>query len=277
MLSRFVWPDQATIWRLYVVERHTLLELATLLGCSATTTSRRLRQFGIPARSRGPMPLREASDFVWSTPMAYAIGLIATDGNLARDGRHISVVSKDLDQLETLRRCLGLRVSISEFQSKRGRLARRVQWSDRAFYKVLLTIGLTPNKSLTLGRVAIPDEYFPGFFRGCLDGDGSVLVYIDRYHSGKNERYVYRRLYVSLASASRTFVDWIQLTVQRLTSLHGVIEIQRRTGRRPVWLLRYAKRESRALLRWMYYAPDLPSLARKRAKAEPFLQTDTLE
>lgn len=272
MLSRLVWLDHATLWRLYVVERHTLLELGALLGCSATTTSRRLRQFGIPARSRGAIPRGEASDFVWSPPIAYAIGLIATDGNLSGDGRHISVVSKDLDQLETLRRCLGLRASICEFKSRSGRLARRIQWSDRAFYKALLTIGLTPNKSLTLGGLAIPDAYFPDFFRGCIDGDGSVLVYIDRYHTAKNERYVYTRLYVSLTSASRTFIDWMQLTVQRLTSLHGVIETQYKTGRRPIWLLRYAKRESRALLRWMYYSPDLPSLARKRVKAEPFLQ-----
>lgn len=105
-------------------------------------------------------------------------------------------------------------------------------------------MGLTPNKSLTLGRLAIPDEYFPDFFRGCIDGDGSVLVDVDRHHTAKNERYVYSRLYVSLVSASRTFVDWIQSTVQRLTSLHGVIETQQRTGRRPIWLLRYAKRET---------------------------------
>jgi len=36
-------------------------------------------------------------------------------------------------------------------------------------------------------------------------------------------------------------------------------------------LLRYAARESLDLLHWMYYAPDVPSLARKRAKAEPFM------
>ena len=38
-----------------------------------------------------------------------------------------------------------------------------------------------------------------------------------------------------------------------------------------IWLLRYAKRESLDRLHWMYYAPDVPSLARKRAKAEPFM------
>ena len=87
----------------------------------------------------------------------------------------------------------------------------------------------------------------------------------------KNERYVYTRLHVSLASASRLFVRWVQANVQKLTGLHGAIEVQHRKERHPVWLLRYAKRESVELLRWMYDGPDLPALARKRAKAEPVM------
>ena len=35
---------------------------------------------------------------------------------------------------------------------------------------------MTPEKSLTLGPLAIPDEYFPDFFRGCIDGDGSIFA-----------------------------------------------------------------------------------------------------
>ena len=62
---------------------------------------------------------------------------------------------------------------------------------------------------------------------------------------------MYARLYVSLASASQSFVCWVQENVQKLTRLHGVIEVQRRKER--------------------HYSPDLPALARKRAKAEPFM------
>ena len=271
MPPRGIRPEQVPLRHLYVDERLAMREIAARLGCGPTTIARCLRRFGIEARPRGPAPLRDGRGMSWSSAVAYAIGLIATDGNLSRDGRHISVVSKDLDQLEALRRCLGLRVAISEFQSARGRRVGRVQWSHRAFYDALLTIGLTPAKSLTLGPLAVPDKYFADFFRGCIDGDGSILVYIDRHHVPKNERYVYARLYVSLASASRSFVYWVQANVQKLTGLHGVIEVQHRKERHPVWLLRYAKRESVELLRWMYYSPDLPALARKRAKAEPFM------
>ncbi|MGH7305663.1 MAG: hypothetical protein ACRELZ_20465, partial [Candidatus Rokuibacteriota bacterium] len=141
----------------------------------------------------------------------------------------------------------------------------------RTFYDALVAIGLTPAKSLTLGPLAIPDEYFSDFFRGCVDGDGSVLVYIDRYHAAKDERYVYRRLYVSLASASRPFIDWMQTTVMKLIGLRGVIQAHRQKDRRTMWLLRYAKRESLGILRWMYHGPEVPCLLRKRANAEPFL------
>ncbi len=116
-----------------------------------------------------------------------------------------------------------------------------------------------------------PRRIFADFFRGCVDGDGSVLVYTDRYHAAKNERYVYQRLYVSLVSASRPFPEWIQTTVRSLLGVAGVIEMKPKRDRRPVWPLRYAKRESIRLLHWMYYSPSVPCLARKRARAERFL------
>jgi hypothetical protein len=37
-------------------------------------------------------------------------------------------------------------------------------------------------------------------------------------------------------------------------------------------VLRYATRESLRVIRGMYYAPDIPSLARKREQAMPFFE-----
>jgi hypothetical protein len=48
----------------------------------------------------------------------------------------------------------------------------------------------------------VPDEYFVDFLRSCIDGDGSITTYTDRYNTFKNPQYVYARLYVSLVSAS---------------------------------------------------------------------------
>jgi len=132
-------------------------------------------------------------------------------------------------------------------------------------------IGLTPAKSLTLRDLTVPDEHFRDFFRGCIDGDGSVLRYTDRYHARKNAAYVYERLYVVLVSASRPFLEWVQETITRVVGVRGAISINRKPAARPLYALRYGKRESIPVLRWCYYTPSLPCLARKRAKAAPFL------
>src|SRR3989344_1036593 len=116
----------------------------------------------------------------WSPEFAYAIGLLTTDGNLSPDGRHITLVSNDKEQIITFRRCLGLNNKISNNMSGTSkRLGFRIQFGDVNFYKFLLSIGLMPNKSKILGEIKIPDKYFFDFLRGHFDGDGTFYSYWD--------------------------------------------------------------------------------------------------
>ncbi len=268
--------DADLLRRLYLDERLTASRIASAMGCGETTICRHLRRLSIAARPRGPIPGSPASsrvwDVGWNADVAYAVGLIATDGNLSPRRGSMSFVSKDTDQVETLRRCLGLKAPVSWSANGRGTRYPKVQWSDRTLYEWLLAIGLTPAKSLTLGPLQVPHEYFADFFRGCVDGDGSIVVYTDRYHATKNERYVYERLYVMLASASGPFVSWIRDVIRGQIAVEGALQVFRRPGRAPLWRLRYAKRESVSVLRWMYHSPGIPCLARKRDKAEAFIR-----
>jgi hypothetical protein len=215
--------------------------------------------------------VRRRSEPEWSPELAYAVGIITTDGNLSKDGRHLSLVSKDSDLLETVKQCLGLRNSITRTSNGQGRCYHRLQWGDRAFYQWLLRIGLMPAKSLKLGPLAIPGEYFADFFRGCIDGDGSLTTYVDTYNTYKSEKYVYQRLFVALVSASPDFLSWVQNSILPLVGVKGGLFVRTLPGHSPLWKLKYAKKDSYKLLRWMYYAPNVPCLARKRAQAEPFL------
>lgn len=272
----YVPIDAETLKRLYLDQRLTTVEIATRLGCGESTIGRRLRQFRIQARPRGPAPACLRRDeapvpLAWSPQIAYAVGLITTDGNLSTRTGRLTLVSKDVEQLETLRHCLRLTRPITPHRGGFGTVCHKVAWSDRALYAWLLGIGLTPAKSLTLGPLAVPDEHFADFLRGCIDGDGSILRYVDRYHVAKNESYVYERLYVSLVSASRRFLEWMQATSRKLIGVNGSINVKTKPHSRPVYVLRYAKRESMLVLRFMYYAADVPCLARKRATAEQFL------
>ena len=270
-------PD--VLRRLYVDERLNIDQIASRFGCGATTIGRRLRGFSIPARPRGPMPGVCRSEVVtptgisWSPNIAYAVGLIATDGNLSSRAGRLAIVSKDTDLLDTIRRCLHLTAPLTPHMSGYGSgPCYHVAWGDRPFYDALLAIGLTPAKSRTLGALKIPDDYFADFLRGCIDGDGSITTYIDRYNAFKNPTYVYTRLYVSIVSASPPFLDWLRSTTRRLTELQGEVAVSNRgPTRNTIWRLRYAKGESLALLRWIYYAADVPCLARKREIAAPFL------
>jgi hypothetical protein len=267
MHPHFVPIDAELLRHLYVDEGLTADAIAVRFNCAAITIWRRLRRFRIRLRPRGPQPLEPRSPLVWSPEMAYVVGLMATDGNLARSRWGLSLASNDKDLLETVRQCLSLRNAMTPYTDSH---CYHIQWRDRHLYTWLLAIGLTPAKSLTLGPLNVPDEYFADFVRGCVDGDGTVLVYTDRYHAAKRACYVYERLYVSLASASRPFLDWVRAQVSRLVGPSGAIRHDQRAGR-STWTLRYAKADSIRVLRWIYYTPDIPCLYRKRAKAERFL------
>ncbi len=183
----------------------------------------------------------------------------------------MSITSKDRDLLDTFCRCLGLSALVFKVRSGAESIYYKVQWRDSRLYHWLLRIGLTPAKSLTLGPLAVPEEYFADFFRGCIDGDGSIVTYVDRYNTYKKPTYVYSRLYVSLVSGSLPFLEWLRSTIHQLVDVSGDLTVRRIAGRNDLWRLRYAKGESLILLRWMYYANDVPCLARKRDTAAPFL------
>jgi hypothetical protein len=264
--------SEPELQELYATQRLTIEQVARRFGLAPTTISRRLRDFGISARPRGPVATTPSArePLVWTPDLAYVVGLIATDGNLSRKPGQIAIMSNDTDLLDVVRRRLGLNVDVKPHRGGYGTRCHRLVWSDRRFYDWLVAIGLTPAKSLTLGPLAVPDDYFTDFFRGCIDGDGSIVSYTDRYNTFKSASYVYTRLYVSIVSASR-FIEWLRASVQQLAKLVGHVDVRRSVGRHDVWRLRYAKRESLALLRWMYYADDITCLVRKRRIAAPFL------
>lgn len=148
------------------------------------------------------MPRGLESRRTWRPDLAYAVGLITTDGNLSPDGRHITLVSRDLELLETFKHILQLRVRVAHHAGGYS-TAYHVVFSDRLFHEWLSSIGLTPRKTHSIGALCIPDDVFPDFARGHLDGDRSITRYVDRYNTKLEPSDVYQRLYTRFLSASR--------------------------------------------------------------------------
>ena len=203
----------------------------------------------------------------WSSCLTYAVGLLAADGGLSVDGRHIDFTSKDVQLLKTFKKCLGLKNKIG-FKSS-GFLKKKyphVQFGDIILYKWLLKIGLTPRKSKTIGELKIPDKYFFDFLRGFFDGDGSCYSYWDSRWASSF------MFYISFTSGSLCCLKWIRSKLKKLLKINGHIKSGTRS-----WQLNYAKKESRVLISKIYNGKNIPHLKRKYEKLKRILDIDNKE
>lgn len=211
---------------------------------------------------RGPKPgFKVRIDEKWSPNLAYAVGLLATDGCLATGQSLIDLTSKDREQLENFCKAVGVPFRITKKVGSNGKTYLRVQFKNVLFYEFLLSIGLTPAKSKTLGVLKVPGKYFLDFLRGSFDGDGSSYSYHDpRWPTS----FLF---YISFNSASETHIVWLREKIHVLLGANGHVSRARNNS---FFSLRYGKREATVIARAMYKDAPL-CLSRKRLKIESSL------
>lgn len=200
--------------------------------------------------------------YQWSNKIAYAVGLLASDGNLSTDERHINLTSKDIEQLENFKKCLSLKCRIG---IKSGGYSKSkyyfIQFSDVALYDFLTSIGLTPKKSLTIGSLRIPKRYFFSFLRGSLDGDGCCYSYFDKRWKSSF------MIYLQFSSASEEHLCWINSIIEDLLGFRGKLKKSTRAS-----VLTFAKKSSIMLIKSMYKDKKCIALPRKREKVFIFMK-----
>lgn len=220
---------------------------------------------------RGSLPFRSEPP-TWDRDLAYAVGLLATDGSIAANGRQINFSSTDRELVETFFRCLrrppSYRVIPPRAMTVVGRPAKVRefyigQFRDRVLADWLDSIGVRPRKSRTIREVAVPDAFFSDFVRGLLDGDGSVIVYTSNPVPNRNPLYKYERLVVVFYSGSHRHLEWLKGELARLYDVRSSLHAVKRDNREPLYHLVYAKHASIRLLSKLYEDPDAPRLARK--------------
>jgi hypothetical protein len=200
-------------------------------------------------------------DTAWTSEFAYAVGLITTDGNLSPDGRHISFTTKDRQLAQLYHDCLGLDNAIG--RKGRGSSLEKpyfvVQFGSVQFYAFLLSIGLHPAKSHTLGALQVPDKLFFDFLRGCVDGDGTI-------GSFSHPESIHPQIRLRLASASPVFLAWIHRTIRKLVpETRGWIT---HLGHGKVDSLEFGTKDSLALFDVLYRNGPNCCLVRKYRSAE---------
>ena len=205
----------------------------------------------------------------WSPGLAYAVGLIATDGSLSVDGYHIILVSKDIQLLKTFKGILCLKNKIGSRKS--GYTGKKncyhIQFGDIIFYQWLKKIGLKPNKTKTIKELKIPNKHFFDFLRGHFDGDGTCYSYWDpRWKSSF-------MFYTAFISGRLEHLEWLKSRINYFLGITGNISKLSRA----VWKLSYPKEKSKILIARMYYKENLPCLKRKYRKLSRILEVDKIE
>lgn len=189
----------------------------------------------------------------WNSDFAYGIGLLATDGCLSPDKRHIEFCSKDLEAILNFKKSFELKNRIGK--KKRGGIPNteyyRIQFGDVKLYDYLTSIGLSPRKSLSMGALKIPKKFFADFLRGVIDGDGSIGYFMHPESKEKQFR-------IRISSGSLSFLKWLRKTIAGLQNIRGtIIKIK------DAYELCYYKRASVVLSDYIYYRKNLIYLTRK--------------
>lgn len=144
---------------------------------------------------------------------AYWLGFMYADGYVG-DEKHNNIViglsEIDLKHLEKFKEDISFTGNI-RLAGKGGFINSKpeavINFSDRKMASDLRTLGLYPNKSMTMKSLPIiPKELMRHFIRGYFDGDGAVYYsQSTSYHKGK--KYSYNRIQIQIISTYHFLID----------------------------------------------------------------------
>jgi hypothetical protein len=132
---------------------------------------------------------------IWSSEMAYVLGYIYADGaieDVRKSSRtcYTAITSVDYDLLDKVRKTLSSnhelyikKAHTQTFPDGKKYLCKKayvLRIGSKSMFSDLVKLGLTPRKSLTLKFPDIPIKLLGYFIRGYFDGDGCIIVSIDK-------------------------------------------------------------------------------------------------
>lgn len=189
-------------------EGKTVPEISKILNIKKVTISSYLRVRGIKLNpSKGNVHYFDNID---SYAKAYIVGFIAADGALVKTKNSttltITIKYEDKAVLEFIKSEIGnehnLREIIrpSSYDSSKNIHHIRYAITDKCIIQALNKLGITSNKSLTIGNIIenIPYKYRDAFIIGYFDGDGSVTIRNGQYPNDRGVLCYDYSLYIQM-------------------------------------------------------------------------------
>jgi hypothetical protein len=168
-------------------------------------------------------PVNESFFRQWSHPMAYILGFIYADGSLEYSpkirGKYLRISSTDYRHLHSVRNILESQHTLVKIRKKHN--SHRDSWllriGNSVLFDSLTTLGLEPNKSLTMVLPNIPQPFLCSFTRGYFDGDGCVQVEKRTNTIGLR---IPKRLRIIFTSGSKKFLSCLLANLSNIDSIY---------------------------------------------------------
>ncbi len=197
----------------------------------------------------------------WSDQMAYVLGFLYADGSLEDAsyirGKYVRVTNTDHDRIEAIKKLLDSEHTVVQ-EDKGGNYKRRylLRIGNSKMYDQLISLGLTPRKSLTMKFPKVPEKYLGPFVRGYFDGDG--CVYLEMRATGRP-----KRLLTVFTSGSKAFLQQLHLQLQSHAGIAGS-GLYAHGSTKGAYQLRYSSEDSSRLFKLMYGKAIEPDLFLRR-------------
>jgi len=219
-------------------------EIARRLNLGKTTVNRWAAEIGLKFKKN---TVDEKFFDKFNEYSSYILGVIFSDGNISYNPQKgyysitITAAEKDKNHLENMRKILSSTKPLL-YSSKTK--SYRLIFNSKKICKRLISIGLKPNKSLSLEFPSIPKKYLRHFIRGIIDGDGNV-----RYVKRKVSPY----FEITIASGSKVFCEGLVDAIKTETNIPANI----RKAHKNTYVLQYSCSRGKKLAKFIYFNANI--------------------
>lgn len=137
-----------------------------------------------------------------SCNMAYILGMLASDGNVAKAENQINIIldAKDNEVLEKIRQEMQISRPLKTYTRSDGATQTKLVVFSSTMKKDLAHYSIVPAKTFILQPpFLLKEEYYIDYIRGYFDGDGSIYICNDGTCG------------INIGGASKEVIEWIRM------------------------------------------------------------------
>ncbi|MBC8590633.1 hypothetical protein [Wansuia hejianensis] len=215
---------------------------------------------GLKVRSPNERRYTVNDDFfesIDSEEKAYILGFISADGHISDKSLHFKIKCDDKDILEKINESMDSNYPI------RGTKYPTLTMSSTKIVNDLKRHGLSKRKTWDMPRkLYVPEQYLRHYFRGLIDGDGSVIIF---YHRKENKN----KLCIALSGGDEKFLNLCDEIISRYIgcNLKKIQKIKGNWG--DSYLIKWHDKQALRLSEWLYKDTNI-YMERKYKNAEQF-------